>query len=190
MKKQRKNAGFSLIEMLCALLIMVLLVMAIGVGMDGGTKIYRDATFEAESATLAGILNTSLGDILRYSIDVREPDPAEKAEKGIPENVEFLFTSLDYGIQDAYFHTPMDENGQYLGTLQMESATGNLTEPMDLVNDGAYPGLAVSNFVIKFTPRANTGAGGAYFEITYKIYNKSDMTMSRDVETIVRLMND
>ena len=72
MKKSRRNSGFSLIELLCALLILVILVIGIGVSMDAGVGIFRDATFEAESATLAGILNTSLGDILRYSVDVRE----------------------------------------------------------------------------------------------------------------------
>ena len=49
MKKSRRNSGFSLIELLCALLILVILVIGIGVSMDAGVGIYRDATFEASS---------------------------------------------------------------------------------------------------------------------------------------------
>ena len=187
MKKLRNKAGLTLIEMLCTLLIMVLLVMAIGVGMDTGTRIYADATFEAESATLAGILNNSLGDILRYS-NVRVPDEEEKAEKGIPANVEFLFTSMDYGIQDAYFYTPKDAEGRYMGTLQMKNIRN--ADVMDLVNEGAYPNLGVTNFVIEYTPRTGTGVDGSYFSITYDICNKQDDSKVRKVETIVRLMND
>ena len=190
MKKLKNKAGLTLIEMLCTLLIMVLLVMAIGVGMDTGTRIYTDATFEAESATLAGILNNSLGDILRYSMDVRVPSAAEKAEKGVPENVEFLFTSLDYGIQDAYFYTPQHENGGYMGALQMKNIRN--ADVMDLVNEGAYPNLAVSNFVIKYIDNDDKTRGvvGGYFDIDYTIYNEHDMTKSRKVDLIVRLMND
>lgn len=188
MEKQRKNAGFSLIEMLCALLILVILVMGIGVGMDTGTKVYTDATFETESASLAGILNTSLGDILRYSIDVREVSEAERVEYGIPANVEFLFTSFDYGIQDAYFYTEMNESGSYMSVLFMKN-THN-ADVVELVNSGAYPNLAVSNFVITYMPKDASGATGGYFEITYKIYNVNDTSKVRNVEMIVRLMND
>ena len=188
MKKSRRNSGFSLIELLCALLILVILVIGIGVSMDAGVGIYRDATFEAESATLAGILNTSLGDILRYSMDVRVPSAAEKAEKGVPENVEFLFTSLDYGIQDAYFYIPPHISGGTMGPVQMK----NLRNPavVELVNTGAYPDLVVSNFEIEYSPREDAGVKGGYFEISYLISSETDAAKTRSVETIVRLMND
>lgn len=186
MKKQRKNAGFSLIEMMCALLIMVLLVMAIGVGMDAGSKIYRDATFESESATLAGILNTSLGDILRYSSYLRATTVEERAENGT--DAEFVFTSIDYGIQDAYFYTPPHEDGSYKGTLQMKNFRNSRT--VELVNSGAYPDLTVSNFKITYKPRTKPGVDGGYFTITYDIFSETDASKVRNVQTIVRLMND
>lgn len=186
MKKSRRNSGFSLIELLCALLILVILVIGIGVSMDAGVGIYRDATFEAESATLAGILNTSLGDILRYSIDVRETTPEEKVEYG--SNVEFVFTSMDYGIQDAYFYIPPHMSGGTMGPVQMK----NMRNPavVELVNTGAYPDLVVSNFEIEYSPREDAGVKGGYFEISYLISSETDAAKTRSVETIVRLMND
>jgi prepilin-type N-terminal cleavage/methylation domain-containing protein len=185
MKKSRRNSGFSLIELLCALLILVILVIGIGVSMDAGVGIYRDATFEAESATLAGILNTSLGDILRYSVDVRETTAEEKLEHG--SDVEFVFTSLDYGIQDAYFYVPPHESGKNMGPLQLKNTRN--PNVVELVNTGAYPDLVITDFKITYTERYNPGIAGGYFEISYTIYSESDSTKTREVETIVRALN-
>lgn len=196
MKKLKNKGGFTLIEMMCALLILVLLVMGMGVGMEAGGRIYREAVFESESATLAGILNTSLGDILRYSIDVRETTATDKQkygnDVGIPHASDsskyYVFTSLDYGIQDAYFYIPPHISGRDMGPVQMK----NLRNPnvVELVNTGAYPDLVVSDFSITFSPRQAPGVEGGYFEISYIIYSESDATKTRSVETIVRVMND
>jgi prepilin-type N-terminal cleavage/methylation domain-containing protein len=195
MKKLKNNAGFTLIEILCALLIMVLLVIGMGVGMGSGTQIYREAAFESESGTLAGIVNTSLGDILRYSINIRPVTAAEKlehgADVGIPDaddaTKRYVFTSMDYGIQDAYFYLPPHESGKTMGTLHMKNLRNAVAR--ELVNSGAYPDLLISEFAITFTPRTGVGAAGGYFTITYKIVSDSDNTKTRQVETIVRVMN-
>lgn len=188
MKKLKNNAGFSLIELLCALLILVILVMAIGVGMDTGTKLYFDATFEAESATLAGILNTSIGDILRFSSVTMTENITNVPEGFDKTEVPYVFTSVDYGIQHAYFYTPVYEDGSSKGVLQLKNLKND--KVVELVNTGAYPDLVISNFVITYTPRANPGVEGGYFTVTYDIFSESDTTKKRDVEMIVRLMND
>lgn len=196
MKKTRSNGGFSLIEMLCALLILVILTMGIGVSMDAGANIYRDATFESESATLAGILNTSLGDILRYSIDIRQPTAEQLlktgGEGGIPHisdpTKRYVFTSLDYGVQDAYFYIPPHLSGGNMGPVKLKNMRNDIV--VDLVNTGAYPNLVVSNFQIFFSPRIAPGIEGGYFEISYTISSTTDTTKTKDVQTIVRVMND
>ena len=196
MKKLKKKGGFSLIEMMCALLILVLLIMAIDVGFKAGGTIYQEATFEAESATLAGILNTALGDILRYSIDVRETTATEREkygnDVGIPEaggtGKYYVFTSLDYGIQDAYFHVPFHESGRNMGALQMKNTRN--PNVVELVNTGAYPDLVISDFTITYSPRIAPGVEGGYFEISYKITSELDSSRTRMVNTIVRVMND
>ena len=196
MRKLKNKGGFSLIEMLCTLLILVLLVMGMGVGMETGGRIYRDAVFESESATLAGILNTSLGDILRYSIDVRETTATERQkygnDVGIPKAdgtaVHYVFTSLDYGIQDAYFYIPPHVSGGDMGPVQLKNTRN--PNVVELVNTGAYPNLLVTDFEIVYSPRIAPGIEGGYFEISYTIKSELDTTKSRSVETIVRVMND
>ncbi len=209
MEKCKSKQGFTLIEMLATVLILILLVMGIGVGMDAGSRIYQDATFESDSATLAGILNTNLGDILRYSTRVRFSggsgvsnklteeecialtgnnviDPTDPAADGYSQ---FVFTSLDYGIQDAFFYTPQSATGSgFSGVLQMKNLRNESV--VELVNSGAYPDLVISDFVIRFYPRKNPGVEGGYFDITYTIHSTTNPDKVRNVETIVRLMND
>lgn len=194
MNKLKNKAGFTLIELLLAMMIMVFLVVGIGVGMDAGSRIYREATFETDSAALAGILNTSLGDILRYSTDIKENPGFFNDKEGnnlSKDQVGFVFTSKEYGVQDAYFYTPILADGTSMGYLQLK----NLYNPhvIDLVNEGAYPDLAVSNFKITYVAPGTDGGGnpgrGGYFNISYTIYSSSNTEHAREVKTVVRLVN-
>ena len=189
MKKLKNKAGFTLMELLLAMMIMVLLIGGIGVGMDAGTRIYREATFESDSAALAGILNTNIGDILRYSTDVRtNPGTFQDSEGNYlnASQLAFVFTSLEYGVQDGYFYIPAS------GYLQLK----NLYNPyaIDLVNIGAYPDLTVSDFRITYAPAGSQMDGsagrGGYFNISYTIHSNSNTAHTRQVETVVRLINE
>ena len=195
--KARAKRGFSLLEMLVALAILVFIVLGIGVGMDAGIDIYKEAIFEADSASMAGIVNSNLGDILRYSTRVTVNDGTNLLDASgskIPkESLGFVFTSADYGIKDAYFYTPVLEDGSSKGVLRLT----NLKEDkdMELVNTGAYPDLYIANFRITYyelgtTSVTNGGLGrGGYFEVTYDIFSTKDEAMTRSVSTVVRLMN-
>lgn len=199
MKKLFNRSGFSLIEMMAALVILVLLVVAMGTGMTSGMRIYRDATFEADSGSMSGILNTSLGDILRYSENIRiNQGTAANPSAGFvdsdggyitKESVGFVFTNYEYGIQNAYFH--LSQGGDEEGILQMKSLN-NAREP-ELVNTGAYPDLMITDFEIIYVPRGLNSEGspgrGGYFLINYVIASRSDASKTREVETVVRLMN-
>ena len=194
--KARAKRGFSLLEMMVALAILVFIVLGIGVGMDAGIDIYKEAIFEADSASMAGIVNSNLGDILRYSTRVTVNDGSNLLDASgvkIPkESLGFVFTSADYGIKDAYFYTP-EQGDTTKGVLRLT----NLKEDkdMELVNTGAYPDLYIANFRITYyelgtTSVTNGGLGrGGYFEVTYDIFSTKDETMTRSVSTVVRLMN-
>ena len=196
MKKSRKNSGFTLIEMMCALLILVFITIGISFSVNAGSKIYEDSMFESESATLAGILNTALGDILRYSIGSRELTPVEIQANGNDVGIanitdsskRYVFTSLDYGIQDAYFFIPPHQDGGNMGPVQLKNLRN--ANVVELINTGAYPNLVVSNFQIVFSPRVAPGIEGGYYQISYKITSTTNPDKVRNVETIVRVMND
>ena len=194
MKKLKNKKGFTLIETMAALLVLVFLVVGMGHGMDAAVRVYASSTFESQSASLAGILNTSLGDILRYSYEVTEnPGIVEDSAHNriSKDDVGFFFTSLDYGIQDGYFYTPVLPDGTSMGVLQIKNLRN--TDVVELINEGAYTDLVVSNFKITYVaPHAiveGSEVRGGYFEITYDIFNANDPTRTRPVEYIVRRMN-
>lgn len=197
MRKLKNKSGFTLIEMLAVVLILVILTMGIGKTMDAGMQIYRDATFEADSANLAGILNTSLGDILRYSTEIQinqgtESDPTKGFQDSsgtylLSRDVGFVFTSYEYGIRDAYFYTQVFADNTSKGVLQMRNLKNS--DVVELINTGAYPDLAVTNFVITYVPEGAEEMRGGYFEISYDIISENNDQLKRDVDTVIRLMN-
>ena len=192
MKKLKTKAGMSLMEVMVALLIMVLLVVGMGTGMDAGMRVYADAHFESSSASMAGIINTSLNDVLRYAQDIREPITAE----GATPVADFVFTNLEYGLRDAYFVVPSTDPGK--GSIQIIAPTAEGIKAKALVNSGAFPELQVISFSITYAEKNNsfttidgsskTVSDGSVFYIKYRIASK-DGTKTRDAETVVRLMN-
>lgn len=195
MNRKKSKAGFSLIEMLMALMILVFIVIGMGVGMNAGTRIYQEAIFESDSASLAGILNTNLGDILRYSRNIT-PNPGTLEDSSgsfiSAEDVEFVFTNYEYGIQNAYFYTPLYADGTSKGVLQMKNLQND--QIVELVNSGAYPDLLISDFEISYVAPGSAAADGStlrggYFNISYRIYSENNGDLSRNVECVVRMMN-
>ena len=195
MKKLKNKGGFTLIEMMAALLILVLMVVSMGYVMESASRVYEDSTFEAQSGSLSGILNTALGDILRYSYSVNENPGVREDSAGnhiSKADVGFFFTSLDYGIRDGYFYTPRQPDGSYQGVLQMRNLHDSSV--VEVVNAGAYPNMTVSDFEITYVaPGAKVEGArvrGGYFDISYKIFDRSNSSRFREVSCIVRRMNN
>lgn len=192
MKKLTSKGGFTLIEMLATLLILVFLVLGIGTGMDSAVRIYDEAKFESNSASMANIVNTSLGDILRYSDNLTVADPNEgfvdSSNTRVP-NVEFVFTNYEYGVRDAYFSLRDSANNDD-GILRMRNlSNGNIVE---LVNTGTYPDMRIGDFVLKYKELGKDDSGnptGGYFEVTYTVYSDKNNDLTKDVKYIIRCMN-
>lgn len=171
-KKLKSKAGMSLMEVMVALLIMVLLVVGMGTGMDAGMRVYGDATFEANGATLAGYLNTALTDVLRYAQDIQSP-----AASGDP----CTFTNLELGLRNAYIEP--NENG----ILYIKSADGeDGFDPKALVSSGAYAKLIIKSG--SFTLDYHEDTRGGYFLAEFVIAS-TDGKEREPTKVVVRLMN-
>lgn len=188
LKKLHSKAGMTLMEMMVSLLIMVLLVLAMGTGMNAGVRVYNDANFESHSASLAANINTALTDMLRYAQDVRDPETAE----GATPVSDFVFTNLEYGLRDAYFSVAD-------GVIKIISEKNGF-QPKALVNSGSYNKLIVdaASFSVTYYPEgvaasittldgtAVTSDGG-FFYVKYQIVSPDNKI--RDAEAVVRLMS-
>lgn len=187
MKKRKLRAGFTLVEMLVCILILALLVAGMGSGMSAALRVYRDSIFESDSASLAGILNNAVGDVLRYSEDIKTNAPFRDASgASLPAGegagaVNFVFTNVEYGVKDAYFYIPERAEGSTRGPLQLKTLTSSI--PKDIVNQGAYPALGIRDFIVTYDTAKKL------YTISYTIYSTADTQKARAEQCAVRLLN-
>lgn len=69
-KKLNSESGLTLVEMLCAVAILVLLVLLLGTGMQMALHTYRDIVAQSEADLLLSTAVDALADDLRYARDV------------------------------------------------------------------------------------------------------------------------
>lgn len=73
-KKLKSSAGFSLVEMLCAVAILMLLCVMLNSGLSVAMKTYFDLTAEAETQLLLNSLTNAIAGELRYAHEVSGAD--------------------------------------------------------------------------------------------------------------------
>lgn len=175
MRKLKSKAGFTLMETMVSVLILVLIAAGMGTGMDAGLSVYKESTMEYDSASLANLVNTAAGDVLRYAEDIKEVS--------VESGIDFVFTNREYGVADAYFYIGDGIESDW-GTLYLKNIRNNDT--VDLLSSGAYPNLRIANFKISYE---KDNAYGAYFELEYDIFNQKDSDQKRHITSIVRHLN-
>ncbi len=140
MKNQRKSAGFTLVETLVSLVILVMLISVVSVGVDTAMRAYRSITFASESDLLSSTIQASLSDILRFAV----------CEEGDPEadGAEFSITNESYGMSKGSLFLD-NENGRIMVNLGGASEHGS-DDTFFLVNDGAYTSMKITSFTIRY----------------------------------------
>lgn len=197
MKKLLDSKGMSLIEMMVALLITVLLVVAMGTGISSATKVYQETTFANDANSMANIVNSSITDILRYSMKPRVPadggsDVSSSGKSfvddtGASVDTGFVFNCNAYSVNGAYFTVPAD--GPKKGKVMLKS-TRNSELMMDIVNEGAYPGgLEIADFTSTYVPVGADGKAGGYATISYRIVSPDTDRESDPIELCIRFAN-
>lgn len=166
MKKLKQSAGLTLLELLASLLVTTLLVAAMGSGMEAALNSYRASQFATNSAALESIVNTTLGDILRHSRNVK-----------ISGN-DVQFTNEEYGVANGSIRAEE-------GRLRICDPQGNA---MELANSGVYGGLKIEDFEMVYVVPGTEGSRGGYFQIAYTI-RSADESQSRESKLVVRLLN-
>ena len=183
----RKNhrSGFTLVETLVSILILVIMVAATTTGMNAAVRIYKEATFHANSATLESMLRATLEDLLSYAQDVQTRPAAGNAEGN------FLYTNYEYGVQDAYLRLNTTKtDGSPIQMVNQETG-----EARDLMNTGAYPMLTIrtpesGNWVVYGIPAdAPAGSTEKVFTYNFTIVSQQDPNMTREVSGTIYLLN-
>lgn len=115
-KKLKDNGGLTLVEMLCAVAILVLLCLMMNTGIGMAVKTYRDITAESETELLVSTLSDILADKLRYCV------VTEKT--GTPTTYEYSTGNVDV------------DNGKLV--VKVENADGTGTTTKQFLPEGAY----------------------------------------------------
>lgn len=173
LKKQirfvRNRKGFSLMEMLVTLLILVLLVMGMNSGLSAAVRVYDEAVFYSDSRTLAGMLDTTLSDLFRFSEQIK-PVSAVSSEDlydSMGRKIDYVFTNAEYGMNDAY----IDWRADISPNLQLRNLKNS--NFYSLLNSGAFPGMSISSFSYTYDP------GEAMYTVQYVISSENG-TMTYD----------
>lgn len=175
--KRNHKSGFTLIEMLVSILILAIMVAATTTGMETATRVYKEATFHSNSATLESMLRTTLDDLLGYAVDVQQRTDGTNTEG------DFLFTNHEFKVQDVYLCL----NPTKYGGSPIQMVNKDPKEARDLINTGAYPQLTVqqpdSGRWIRYDSAKDC------FTYKFTIVSQLDPTLTREVEGTVSLLN-
>ena len=99
MKKLRNKGGFTLVEMLCALLVLVLASAAMIMEISFATRTYKESMDVSNAQVLCSTLSATAGEELRYARGTPDTDGSGNLQ----------FSSIHYGSSAAF---SQDENGQ------------------------------------------------------------------------------
>ena len=182
-KKLNSKQGYTLVELLTAMVIVILIGLMVSTGMTVGLKVQKESIFVANSDMLAGTLNTAISDVLRYSeanyvsgdiIDGKVEDPK--------------FTNKEYSIKRGFFF--VDSDG-YLAISKNGVDPAYEPDPTDstdvgpdigyLISNGVYSNkLVIRNFTISYDVDKKIYTG------SYKIKEKTGTAFNKDVSFTFR----
>lgn len=155
MKRLKSQKGFTLVEMLICVVILMLLAGICNAGTNIAMKSYNESLFESNSQMLESTMNMYLGDILRHATFKLESTPLANGNK----KVETL-TNDSYGIYGGKFSIS-SEGRLYLHKTDLD------TSGSKLLNEKVYTkALKISNFRLEYNETERFVTGGYTIEST------------------------
>jgi len=149
--KLRTKRGFSLLESLITLTIVLIITVCVTIGISASNRLYRKSLFSSESEILSSTIDIALSDILRYSTNVINTDG------------NISFSNSNYSVVNGHLlvkdgriyinvsdENPDDVMGPYLKTI-VGNSTYTTIDASELTldySDGVYTGsyTLTSNF--------------------------------------------
>lgn len=125
---RNSKKGFTLVEMLATLVIVVLFTMLLTTFIDLTSKYFQNTVRNSDAQTLASTLTNAIQDELRYATDIEIDASAEP-------NYTYFSTSLGLGKGCVLKHDKKLVNGEERYIILIESPT---REDYPLINYGSY----------------------------------------------------
>lgn len=152
--KKRARRGYTLVELLVSILILLLVSMAVTAGIGAASRVYRTSVFASESELLSDSVELALSDVLRYS-------------KVVDANASpVTFTNINYEVAGGHLFLRD-------GYLQL-SRRGDTGNAVDLLTEGTYATMELSAFEMTYDEDKKTYTGA------YTIQSTAETTMTKE----------
>lgn len=158
-KKLKDSGGLTVVEMLCATLILSFLCMMMGTGISMAMKTYHDMIAESEAQMLLSSLSSALSDRLYYAV------VTESSEAGVPS---YSLSIGEIKVVDA------GSGGRVV--IEKRNADGTLASQKFLLPEGAYGNGRYQAVTADVSTAVETHAGGsraAIFTVTLEVREAS-----------------
>ena len=146
MNKCRDKKGFTLMEMLVCVITLIIICLLCTTGMNLATKSYSDSMFETQSQMVEAMLDSAIGDLLRFSSDVSEAGE------------EVVFTNSTYGMVQGTL--TVNDKGYFL------LKKGNNKEALLLASSTYVDEMYIDEFDLNYDTATHVFTG------SYKIKSK------------------
>lgn len=151
-----RTAGFTLVETLVTLILVVIFLGAVTTGIAVAFKSYSAILFDSNSETAAATLSSELNNILRHSTDVETEGTMVRALT----NQHTVELTQD-GVTKTYYE--YDIHGGTIGVHEVDdnrvlayTRFAGDTSPTPLVSSGYMQNLSVSDFVLQYDDDAKS----------------------------------
>ena len=169
MKKIKSEAGFTLVEMVAAVVVLVLLALMVGTGINMAMHAYETVVAQSEAELLLSTAVDALADDLRYAWNVK-PE-TEPSWTGYDHVTGFTYSSDSFG--DGVRLCVKKNEGKIIAKTEENS---KFDQQVLSINAGAYGSnksykeYSVDGMFIKYDPDKNT------FTIHLKVTDGSGIT--------------
>jgi len=164
--KLRSNRGFTLVEMISTLAIVVLITMLVAVGVSLATRTYASSVELSEAKVLHSTLSDVISNELAQTSTIKPNPQAAGSDGGYTLG---KFFSRNYGVEDdlCSFRV-ISADGKDFGEL----ALGSDTKQNRLLSSGAYTnGTGAKVSAVYYGDGVKDGEP-AHFEVTLGVYSK------------------
>lgn len=139
--RSKRCAGFTLVEMLCAVVVLILVSMLMAVGIRLGVESYVTSVSSSEAQVLCSTLRTAVSDELRYSGSVQLDG------SGVPTGFFSQSFSNQSDSDNMYVSFSQNENGRV--TLGGKKFLPNKSYPYNLKASVELTGYAEDTHIFK-----------------------------------------
>lgn len=174
LKRKRNKKGFTLVETLCAMIMMVLVTSIIVGGLQFTTNNFSKMMSISEAQVLSKTLSTAVADELRYAFDIKPNQYSTYKGSSV-----VTYKSTNYGSEDDTFdpYIDVDQEGHLIIIENDKIENSN-----KLVSDKVYTYGNTANIHIEYSEEKSI------FSVKLEIFNSDKeiiKTTDFDVEPIV-----